>query len=267
MALRRGEFVQPAQQAALGPAADAHAPEREGQQYAAVFLALGHGRGPQRIALGFALDACPADGGEGAVLAAGVLRRADGRAEVHQRLVVVAGALLADAGQGLRLQIEGGLQGALHGEAAGQHAHLVAVQSGGADIVGDGCDGPGGVGADSGQALQPLDAVREVSAGCGDGLCCGVQVPRAGVVAQALPELEHLVLIGGRQRKHVREALQKALVVAAHSLGAGLLEHDLREPDAVGVARAPPGQLAGVAVVPGKQQVAELHLDKLLLII
>ena len=47
---------------------------------------------------------------------------------------------------------------------------------------------------------------------------------------------------------------QKAGVVALHSLHAGLLEHDLREPDVVGLPIPPPGQIPGVCGKPVRQR-------------
>ena len=47
---------------------------------------------------------------------------------------------------------------------------------------------------------------------------------------------------GGRERAHVGEARDEALVVGQHGRDLRLLQHDLREPDAVRVARVLPGQ-------------------------
>ena len=38
---------------------------------------------------------------------------------------------------------------------------------------------------------------------------------------------------------------------------AGLLEHDLREPDGIGIAGSTPGQIALVAVIPGEERAPE----------
>ena len=47
------------------------------------------------------------------------------------------------------------------------------------------------------------------------------------------------------------------MIVLDHGSDARLLQHDLRQPDAVGIARAAPGQIAGVRVIPGKKNGAE----------
>jgi hypothetical protein len=49
---------------------------------------------------------------------------------------------------------------------------------------GDRGDGVGGVGADAGQRAQAVDAAGEGAAAGGDGFGAGVQVARAGVIAE-----------------------------------------------------------------------------------
>src|SRR5690606_15950150 len=54
-----------------------------------------------------------------------------------------------------------------------------------------------------------------------------------------------------------REASHPALVVRNDGLDARLLEHDLRDPDAVGVRLAAPRQVAAAGVVEGEEAVAQ----------
>ena len=70
-----------------------------------------------------------------------------------------------------------------------------------------------------------------------DHLRGAVQVARAAVVAEALPQLEHIVQRRGGQRLHGGEAHQETLVVGDHGRDLRLLQHDFRQPDGVRVAR------------------------------
>ena len=91
-----------------------------------------------------------------------------------------------------------------------------------------------------------------------DGLRAGVQVAGAGVIAEPLPGMQHLVERGGGQRTNIGETRHELVKIGADRRDRGLLQHDLAEPDAVGVGasagRGAPGQVAAVAVVPGEQR-------------
>ncbi len=56
-----------------------------------------------------------------------------------------------------------------------------------------------------------------------------------------------------RQEPQRRKSLEECLVALDHDGDARLLQHDLRDPDRIGVAAAPPGQVAPVGVVPAQQ--------------
>ena len=82
-------------------------------------------------------------------------------------------------------------------------------------------------------------------------LRAAVQVARAAVVAEAAPQREHVVERRGGERAHVGKAGQEARVVVEHRRHLRLLQHDLRQPDAVRVAAALPGQVvAAVLALP-----------------
>ena len=80
-----------------------------------------------------------------------------------------------------------------------------------------------------------------------------VQVAGAVVVPRPDQRGDDVILARVRQGGHVREAGQEGLVVGHDRLHGRLLEHHLRDPDAIRVAVAPPGQLAPVAAVPGEE--------------
>jgi len=57
-----------------------------------------------------------------------------------------------------------------------------------------------GVFADSGKLSHLLDSAWEISAMSIDNrFCCGVEISRASVIAEALPRAKHLILRGPRQ--------------------------------------------------------------------
>ena len=61
----------------------------------------------------------------------------------------------------------------------------------------------------------------------------GVQMMRAAVIAQATPQREHAIDRRGGERAHIGERLDEAQEVRDHRRHLRLLQHDLRQPDAV----------------------------------
>src|SRR5690606_15312418 len=99
---------------------------------------------------------------------------------------------------------------------------------------GDARDRAGGVVADAGERAQRVEVVGQLAAvALADQPGGAVEVAGAGVVAEPLPRLEHVVERRVGERGERREALDPALVVRDRGLYARLLEHDLRNPDAV----------------------------------
>ena len=89
------------------------------------------------------------------------------------------------------------------------------------------------------------------------GFRAGVQIARARVVAEPGPGFEHVFERRARKTSHVRPAREKARVIRRDRLHRGLLQHDLGEPDAIGIGplagRRAPRQMPAMAVVPGEQ--------------
>jgi hypothetical protein len=89
-----------------------------------------------------------------------------------------------------------------------------------------------------------------------------MQIGGAAVVAKARPGGPHIIALAQRPDRSPWASGRETLKIGTTSCNSGLLQHDFRKPDLVGVlpfaclafGRAyAPGQLAGVAVVPGKQ--------------
>ena len=92
------------------------------------------------------------------------------------------------------------------------------------------------------------------SATIGDDLLRGfLQVSDAGVVAEAFPEFVDFVgarvgeVLDGGQLAH------PAFPIGNHGFYLSLLEHDFGNPDGVGIAGAPPREVAGVGGEPVEQ--------------
>src|SRR5690606_22050460 len=144
-------------------------------------------------------------------------RRADGRPELHEGLVQVAGALALD--EGLRLGPEPRLhrrraEGELDAVEAGEDAGDVAVDDGLGEIESDRTDGACRVTAHPGERAPRRRIARDLTAvSRHDLLRAGVQEARAAVVAEAGERGEHLVLARGCERLHRGETSDEALEV------------------------------------------------------
>src|SRR5580704_18791990 len=80
-----------------------------------------------------------------------------------------------------------------------------------------------------------------------------MQVAGAAVVTEAGPMVEHIVKWRSRQAGYSRKSRQETPVVRNHRGDSRLLQHYFGHPDAIGVAGAPPIEIAFVAAIPGQQ--------------
>ena len=155
---------------------------------------------------------------------------------------------------------EGGFGGLLGGgredvgvvsREAGQHPQDVAVHGGDGDPKGDRGHGPGGIAAHTGELEKGVEVGGyHAPMMLHDRFSGLLEVTNAAIVAQPLPELEQGGLVGVGESLHRGQGGQKAMEVGLDRLGAGLLEHDLRDQDAVWVGRLTPGKVAAVLAVP-----------------
>ena len=128
-----------------------------------------------------------------------------------------------------------------------------AVHGGQREVIGDAADGPHAVGPETGQPAEGPGVIGQGAAVLADNDLRGpVKVSGASVIAQALPHLENGLKPRPGEGARVGEALQEALVVRKDGFDARLVEHDLGDPDPVGIPRPPPGQVALLAVVPAE---------------
>jgi hypothetical protein len=225
-------------------------------------VAFGHaradlGRGELVLPAG---RACGAHGGEGTDETTRIARRADRRAQVHETLVVVARRFLGHGGGGERGEAAaaGWAHRVLERMDPRQDARHVPVDDGEPVAERDRPDGAGGVGPDPGERRDVLGFLGKAPAVVADdGARGGVEGSRPRVVPEPGPVRQNLVERGRRERRRRRESRQPPLPVGQHGLEPRLLRHHLADPDGVGVARPPPGQVARVAAIVGEDQLGE----------
>ena len=188
-------------------------------------------------------------------------RRAHEGAQLHHRLIEVAGAIGVKQIIGETAQLAlGGCRGGvvLHGEDAGEDALDVAVEDRVRLLVGDGEDGGRRVRPHALQVADGLHRLGHLSVVLVHDVLGGLmKVAGPGVEAEALPVLQYRVALGHRKGLDGGKGIQKAGVVVAHRVHTGLLEHDLRDPDAVRIVRLAPGHCSFVVVVPVEQVLVE----------
>ena len=153
----------------------------------------------------------------------------------------------------------GGVNRGVEVEQAAQDAIDISVQHSIWSIGREGCDGRGGIVSHPPQGAYRGVIGREVSAVFGDHLSSrSVQVSGTAIVSQSLPQLQHLILIGGSQRADGGVAFRKTEIVFHALHDARLLENDLRQPNAVRVVGFAPRQGAMILAIPRNQGV-EIH--------
>jgi hypothetical protein len=86
----------------------------------------------------------------------------------------------------------------------------------------------------------------------------GMQIACPRIIAKPGPHPQNIVERSAAERADVGPARQKSLEIGSDGLDAGLLQHDFRQPHAIGIGAfagwRPPRQFSAMAVVPCKQQ-------------
>ena len=202
-----------------------------------------------------------------ALLAAREARGADERPELHQCLIVGPGCASRARQQASRdapdLPFSSSrLEVRVWREGAAKDPRDIGIDELGPLLVRERRHGAGGVFADTWQLAQPRGIGRERlvrrGASVRDVTGEAVEVAGARVVAEALPCFADLTRPRAREVGEGREALEEAIVVAEDARDLRLLEHQLRDEDAIRVARLTPGQIAAMRSVPGPQPTAEV---------
>ena len=139
-------------------------------------------------------------------------------------------------------------------EEAGQHSDDVAVENRARLVESDAANRPGGVPANAGKGEDVLESLWERSVVLAhDRFGRPLKIARPLVVAETFPEFQDVVGIGGSQRRDVRKCAHPTFPIWDDGFHLGLLEHDFRDPNGVGIARATPREVAGVFGEPGQK--------------
>ncbi len=128
-------------------------------------------------------------------------------------------------------------------------------------LMGEGHDPGGRSRPDAGQGQQPLIGVGQPPLPfCGALVRRALQGQGAAVVAEPLPQLQHIGHGCGGQGVHRGKRREEPLPEAAHASHLGLLEHDLGHEHGVGVIDMAPGQRTVQLVAAGEHPLREgLH--------
>ena len=183
---------------------------------------------------------------------------ANRRPQLHQGLVPVPGRSHRNQGVGQRPEASGAgsvANGNGPGQQPREHAGDIAIKHGQWPVESNGEHGARRVAAHSGKPAEGFGVARHPAAMlANDEACGGMKVASTTVVAEAGPGMENVPLGSCSQRPHRGEAAQERGVEWEGGRDLGLLEHDLRDPDAVGIASAAPRQVSPVTAVPGEQR-------------
>ena len=114
-------------------------------------------------------------------------------------------------------------------------ARDIAVDRRGRGVERDRGDRRRRIGADARQRAQRGFVTGKPAAPRGDHFCAGMQIARAGVVAEAGEGLHDRFQRRGGQHVDVGPARDEVLEVGRRASGRGLLQQDFRQPDAVGI--------------------------------
>ena len=143
---------------------------------------------------------------------------------------------------------------------SGQNPQHISVHRRNRLPEGDGRDGPRRVWADPRQRQNvrimlrhlPLPALHDLPGGL-------LHIPDPVIVSQPFPQLQQTVLWTIRQAGDIRQFSEKPLVIGFDRFHPGLLQHDLRHPDMVGIFPLPPGQNPSVFIKPVQSRPHQLR--------
>jgi len=142
----------------------------------------------------------------------------------------------------------------------GQDPLHISVENGCVPAKGDGEDGSRCISADARKTEQVVECLRDPSSELiHDPLSGPVQVPCSGIVAETFPDLQDPGKVCPGQVPNRGKRFQEPVVIGDDRRNLGLLQHDLRDPDGIGVVGPSPGKIPCGLLEPPE----ELTLDSL----
>lgn len=126
-----------------------------------------------------------------------------------------------------------------------QHRADVRLEVHARQVEGEGPDTLGGRGTDSRQRAERDGIAGKLTAMFAHhDLGSRFECQCAAVITHTLPRGQHIGRIGSSQSLDTREALDPLLPTRQDTGHLGLLKHDLRQPDRIGIARTAPRKVA-----------------------
>jgi len=83
------------------------------------------------------------------------------------------------------------------------------------------------------------------------------------IITQSLPGFKDFLGGALTQSLYIREKLYPFFVIRQNSLDSGLLEHDFRNPDFVGIMGFSPGELPVVILIPEKKSSSKISYSSI----
>ena len=141
----------------------------------------------------------------------------------------------------------------------GHHTLHISIKNQGLLTETESSDGSGSRRANARQLLQGgFTARKNAGISVSHHLCTPVQIACTAVIPQAAPLRQHGIFRSIGQIQHRRKHLQEPAVIGNDRGDLGLLQHDFRKPDAVGIARVLPGKpLAAMLALPADQSLGK----------
>ena len=181
-----------------------------------------------------------------------------GCAQLHQRLIVVPGsvgrnAFLHQSADFLLHRRNANILA--HAKEARRNAVHIAIHRRHAQAKGNAADSACRIGANAGQSKDLLIRGRKHAAVLRHNNPCGLlQISCSAVISEPFPCFKHLFFGRISQLFNRWKKGQKTGVIPLDRLYARLLQHNLRQPDMIGILRPAPRQIPFFFVIPCKKQ-------------
>lgn len=183
-------------------------------------------------------------------------RGADERAEFHEGRVMLAGVVPGKEFRGQRPQLFAPgacINRRLHVEEPGQDASDVCFDDWHGLIERERGDSVRRVTAYAGKATYRIWQTWECAVFLRHGNRSRAKVPRPSVITEALPGVKNLMFGRRRQRGQGGEPAEPLIIIRDNGSDLGLLEHEFRDEDRIGVRGSAPREIAAIFAVPRKK--------------
>lgn len=188
-------------------------------------------------------------------------RQTDERTKIDKRRVVVSGTELGQYLRGTvpkKFAAGGGIDWNSQIDQARQNASGVGFDNWNRLMEREGCDCMCGVFSDARQQTQFFNRARQAAlVSLLHDFGSGVEISRAGVVAESFPCTKNIVFRDAGQDGKIRKLVEPFIIIRKHGGDLRLVEHQLGNENRVRIAGAAPREIAAIFAVPAEKRVAE----------